>query len=152
MARPATPQAIKRAVEPGGIDPSLITVQIAETTVLANVDAARQFAEQLTDIGCVLALEGFGCGQVSSLYLQHLPVTYLRFDAPRESESQDAAAVVDSIVRLAHRFGHRTIAGSVDDAKTLARLREAGVDLRRAVSSASPVGSRPGATETWRCA
>ncbi len=145
--RPSSPEAIRRALEISEMAPSLVNVQIAETAVLADVASATRFAAQIADIGCRIAVAGFGSAQSAPPYVRHFPGSYLRFDAPRyrDHDAGGSAAALTSIVRLANRFGHSTIAGAVDEGSTLAKLREAGVDLAqgRLFGGASPVRGEP---------
>ena len=48
--------------------------EITETAAIEHLDAAREFAERLTRLGCRFALDDFGTGFGSLTYLRRLPV------------------------------------------------------------------------------
>jgi hypothetical protein len=58
------------ALKDTGADPSLLVVEVTETAMMNQLDAGRQFAEQVTALGCRLALDDFGTGFASLSYLK----------------------------------------------------------------------------------
>jgi PAS domain S-box-containing protein len=115
-----------------GADPSRIVFELTETALMRDLEAGKSFALGLAEIGCPLALDDFGTGFGSFTYLKVLPVEFLKIDIEfvRDLASNVANQhVVRAIVSLAQGFGQRTIAEGVEDAETLALLREFGVDF-----------------------
>jgi PAS domain S-box-containing protein len=114
----------------GGSAENLI-LEITETAALENLDAALEFAERLTRLGCSFALDDFGTGFGSLTHLRRLPVRYLKIDSSfirdvaRDAEDQ---AMVRGIVAIARELGVLTVAEGIEDDATLRLLREYGVD------------------------
>jgi PAS domain S-box-containing protein len=109
-----------------------VVFEITETAAVKHLDAARDFVERLSRLGCRFALDDFGTGFGSLTYLRHLPVQYLKIDAAFVRDllsSPDDQRMVKSIVAMAGQFGLRTVAEGVEDAETLALVRDFGVDL-----------------------
>jgi EAL domain-containing protein (putative c-di-GMP-specific phosphodiesterase class I) len=132
IGRSSFVDAAECALERSGVAPSLITFEITETAVVADIIAATRFAERLETIGCHFALDDFGTGYAALTYLKHLPIRYLKIDVDfvRDLvENRRSRAVVSGVVALAAGFGQRTIAEGVENEATLALLRELGVDL-----------------------
>jgi PAS domain S-box-containing protein len=105
--------------------------EITETAALEHLDAARDFAERLTRLGCRIALDDFGTGYGSLTYLRNLPLHYLKIDRTFVSDlhrSAEDRAMVKSIVAIAREFGLRTVAEGVEEEAALRLLREYGVD------------------------
>jgi EAL domain-containing protein (putative c-di-GMP-specific phosphodiesterase class I) len=122
---------IRAAINETGIEPSSITFEITETAAIANLNAASRFIEALRDIGCRFALDDFGTGFCSFTYLKHLPVDTLKIDGSFVQGLAHAPvdqAMVQSMNQVAHALGKQTIAESVENEKTLALLKEIGVD------------------------
>ena len=95
------------------------------------LDAGQAFALRLVDMGCGIALDDFGTGFGSLTYLKRLPISHIKIDIEfvRDLVSNPANQhVVKAIVSLARAFGCQTIAEGVEDAETLAVVREYGVD------------------------
>jgi PAS domain S-box-containing protein len=132
VGRSSFVDAAEDALQRNGAPPSLITFEITETAVVADIVGATRFAERLEAIGCRFALDDFGTGYAALTYLKHLPLSYLKIDIDfvRDLlENERSRAVVTGVVALARGFGLRTIAEGVESAPTLSLLRDLGVDL-----------------------
>jgi EAL domain-containing protein (putative c-di-GMP-specific phosphodiesterase class I) len=108
-----------------------IVFEITETAAADHLDSAREFAEELTSLGCGLALDDFGTGFGSFTYLRALPLRYLKIDASfvrNLADSADDRRVVQSIIGIAEQFELLTIAEGVEDDATFRLLRELGAD------------------------
>jgi PAS domain S-box-containing protein len=124
-----------------GADPSLIVVELTETALLEVGEAGELFIERIKAFGCKLALDDFGTGYGGFTYLKRLPVDYLKIDTEFVRDLPDNSAseqVVRAVVGLAQGFGQRTVAEGVEDARTVAMLRELGVDFGQGFVFARP--------------
>jgi PAS domain S-box-containing protein len=132
---------IEHCLERSGADPTLLVFEITETALIQDEVAARRFAERLHELGCKLALDDFGTGYGGFTYLKQLPLDFLKIDIEfvRDLATNPASShVVRAVVALAHGFGLQTVAEGVEDAATLALLRELGVDLAQGYHIARP--------------
>ena len=129
---PEVAALLERELAAGGMDASLLIVEIKETAAIADIDRARMFAEALARLGFRVALDDFGAGLGSFSSLRALPIDYLKIDGqfvaglarnPVDHE------IVKAIVALARAAGRRTVAEFVPDQETLELLSELGVDL-----------------------
>jgi PAS domain S-box-containing protein len=122
---------VERALHDSGAAPALVVFELTETAILQDETAGRTFLERVSALGCRVALDDFGTGYGGFTYLKHLPVDFLKIDRefvrdlPHDASSQH---VVRAVVQLALGTGKRTVAEGVEDAGTLALLREYGVD------------------------
>jgi PAS domain S-box-containing protein len=108
-----------------------LVFEITETAAADHLQAARQFAAELTRLGCGLALDDFGTGFGSFTYLRALPLRYLKIDASFVCDlerSKDDRRVVQSIIGIAQQFDLLTIAEGVETEANLRLLRELGAD------------------------
>jgi EAL domain-containing protein (putative c-di-GMP-specific phosphodiesterase class I) len=124
------------------IDPALLIVEIAETAVISDINSARRFALRLQALGCRLALDDFGSGFGSFLYLKHLPFDFLKIDSEYVSSclvSRADELLIESVVTMAHGLGKTTIAEHTPDAQTLRCLAARGVDLTQSFLTGHPV-------------
>ena len=123
---------VERELREADADPSNLVIEITETALMENIDAGEAFARGLTEIGCGVALDDFGTGFGSFTYLKKMPITFLKIDIDfvRDLVANRASQhLVGAIVGLAKDFGYQTIAEGVEDAGTLALLRDYGVDF-----------------------
>lgn len=108
-----------------------VVFEITETAAIEHLDAAREFVERLSRLGCRFALDDFGTGFGSLTYLRHLPIQYLKIDVGfvrNLRTSSDDRRMVKSIVAMSNQFGLQTVAEGVEDTETLALVREFGID------------------------
>ncbi len=118
---------IERELRNAHADPSNIVFEITETALMENAEAGQAFARGLSEIGCGVALDDFGTGFGTFTYLKNLPITCLKIDIEfvRDLTTNNANQhLVKAIVGLAQDFGYQTIAEGVEDAETLALLKE----------------------------
>jgi diguanylate cyclase (GGDEF)-like protein/PAS domain S-box-containing protein len=123
------------------LPPGLLCLEITETTAISSLSKAAELMHELKGMGCRIALDDFGTGMSSFAYLKYLPVDYLKiagvFIKDMSTDPMDCA-IVEAIARISHILGMVTIAESVEDAETLAKLRELGVDYAQGYFVARP--------------
>jgi len=122
---------VATALEEAGADPALLTLEITETTVMANVSAAVRAMQQLRRIGVSISIDDFGTGYSSLTYLKKFPVQELTIDKsfvdgvgshPRDS------AIIAAIVTLARALDLALVAEGIETTAHLAQLRTLGCD------------------------
>jgi diguanylate cyclase len=114
-----------------GVDPRLITVEVTETSSVGNRSAAVHNLTRLRQMGFRLSIDDFGTGEASLAYLADLPSDELKLDrrfVARIVDSDRERAIVQSTIGLAHALGQTVVAEGIEDAPTLALLREMGCD------------------------
>lgn len=120
---------LRCGIEMGPIKP--VVFEITERQAIQNLDTLEQELKVLLDFGFRLALDDFGSGYSSFLYLARLPVSYLKIEGWMVKNMQNNRKVLDlvkSLVSFSRNQGIITIAECVEDAATIDRLREVGVD------------------------
>ncbi len=114
-----------------GASPAKLCFEVTETAAISNLSRVARFMQRLQAMGCRFALDDFGSGLSSFAYLKNLPVDYLKIDGMfvkgAAIDSIDFA-MVDSINRVGHVMGMRTIAEFVENEDILNRMRDIGVD------------------------
>ena len=114
-----------------GADPGLLVCEITETALANNATIAEAFVQELSNIGCEIALDDFGIGYGGFAYLKRLPLSVIKIDIQfvRDLiENPQNQHVVQAIVNLAHGFERKTVAEGVETLATLDLLEEYGVD------------------------
>jgi diguanylate cyclase (GGDEF)-like protein len=109
----------------------LLTLEITESIVISDADRAIGLLAELRALGVRLALDDFGTGYSSLTYLSALPIQQLKIDrsfVTRIMESARDAAIVTSLIDLAHHLGLQVIAEGIEDADVAERLRRLGCE------------------------
>ncbi len=124
------------------VAPGRLVFEITETAAVTNLDLARTFAAQLTALGCQLALDDFGAGFGSFVYLKQLPFDILKIDGEfvRHCTTTPADRVIlESLVHAAVGLDKLTVAEFVEDRATEDLLRALGVDFVQGFYVGRPV-------------
>ena len=105
------------AVRASGFDPALVTVELTEQALLADVALARAALGGLADKGFRVALDDFGAGFCNFRYLKLLPLHYLKLDRTMidgiEDDPRDLA-VLRGIIAMAHALDLQVIAEGIE--------------------------------------
>ena len=121
---------VERIIQETEFDPNRLELELTESTLLGNLEAAETSMLRLKSIGVRFALDDFGTGYSSLLYLRRFPFDKLKIDSSfvRSIETApDAAAIVHAVVSLGRGLGMRVTAEGVETAEQHLFLRAAGV-------------------------
>jgi len=108
------------------LDPTCLELELTETSIMENTDAAVKVLEQIRKLGVKVAIDDFGTGYSSLSYLKNLPIDTVKLDRSfviGATTDPDDAALVMAIVTLAHNLRLRVIAEGVETEDQLAFLR-----------------------------
>jgi diguanylate cyclase (GGDEF)-like protein len=112
-----------------GVGPSRICLELTEGALVAEPEAARRTMKHLAEHGVSVVLDDFGAGFSSLSYVHQYHFTGLKIDKSfilELSTNQRSRAIVRAIVRMAESLGLSVVAEGVEDAETLALLRDMG--------------------------
>jgi diguanylate cyclase (GGDEF)-like protein/PAS domain S-box-containing protein len=121
--------------------PGAMCFEITETAAIANMDNVVYFMRELKNRGCHFALDDFGSGLSSFMYLKTLPVDYLKIDGQFvENVTRDPIdrSMVEAISKVGKAMGIHTIAERVESAEVLAELARLGVGFAQGFHIAKP--------------
>jgi diguanylate cyclase (GGDEF)-like protein len=135
---------IKGILRETNFDPRWLKLEITETVVMENAEAATTMLLQLRDLGVQLSIDDFGTGYSSLSYLHRFPVTTLKIDRSfigRMCENDENAEIVRTIMTLASNLGMEVVAEGVETEEQLAQLRELKCDYGQGYLFSKPVNS-----------
>jgi diguanylate cyclase (GGDEF)-like protein len=122
-------EAIAQMVTELGACPRGITVEITETSVITDLDAAREALTRARSLGFSVALDDFGTGYSALSLVRDLPLDIVKIDrsfVQGMARTAADAAVIHSVLDLAGRLGLRVIAEGVETDDETGRLLAAG--------------------------
>lgn len=123
---------VRSLLATGEVDPGHVCFEVTESSAIAHYQNAIKFLQSLRALGCRIMLDDFGSGLSSFSYLKMLPVDFIKVDGSliRDiTRSPFDQAIVRAIDDVAHVLGKPLIAEHVENAATLDKLREIGVDF-----------------------
>jgi len=123
------------------IPPRLI-VEMTETAMVHDFDAAAVFLDRLRAIGCRVAIDDFGAGYTSFRHLRQLTVDMLKIDGAfviNVLQGRQEGVLVKSMIEMATGLGLETVAEWVADEETAAFLEAAGVTYHQGFLFGQPV-------------
>ena len=123
------------------IPPAALTFEIEESSVLARVESAAQFAAAVKREGCKVAIDGFGQRSVSFAPLKTLRVDFVKVDGSivrNLLRSSVAMQKLKAVVRVGETIGVGVIAECVEETDILARLKALNVGYAQGFGIARP--------------
>ncbi len=120
-------RTIVRALADAALSPARLEVEITESILISKFDATIALLKSLSELGITIALDDFGTGYSSLTYLRKLPLNRLKIDQSfvRDMLSDsDCAAIVKSVIGLAHDLRIAVIAEGVETVPQLDYLRQ----------------------------
>jgi EAL domain-containing protein (putative c-di-GMP-specific phosphodiesterase class I) len=109
-----------------GLDARQLKLEITESAVLENRDAATQTLTRLKGKGVKISLDDFGTGYSSFSYLYQLPYDTLKIDrtfVARIGDDGENTDVIHAIVVLAHNLRMDVVAEGVETAAQASQLK-----------------------------
>jgi diguanylate cyclase (GGDEF)-like protein len=144
------PQEVRRLLAAASVAPSTLTLEITESSIMADPQRSLHVLRALSAMGVQLAIDDFGTGYSSLSQLKQMPVNELKIDRSFILDmisDDDDATIVRSTIDLGHNLGLRVVAEGVEDRETWRRLRALGCDVAQGYYLSRPL--EPLAFERW---
>ena len=128
-----------------GIDPSRLTLEVTETAVVKDLEAARAQLQELREIGVGIEIDDFGTGYSSMAYLHSLPISGIKIDRSFvQGVFMDAnqALITEGMIRMGNALGLRVIGEGIEQLAQAERMRELGCDAGQGYFFGRPMARR----------
>ena len=136
------PATVAAVLTETALDPQLLCLEITESAVMADPDAAADSLAHLQTLGVRLAIDDFGTGYSSLGQLKALlPVDTIKIDKSFVDGITTAGedhAIVDAVLRLATGLGLAAVAEGVETAEQARELLALGCNLSQGYHFARP--------------
>ncbi len=134
---------VRRALQQSGIEPSLLTLEIAETTVMRDVNAAVERLEEVKQLGVRVAIDDFGgSGYAYHSDLRRLPLDFLKVDRSSLAASEDEEYrtwLLEAILIVGRDLSLTVIAKGIDSYEQLSDLQAMGCTMAQGTLMGKPV-------------
>lgn len=159
FSQPNLIEQISNTLKETKLPPNCLKLEITESIVMDDVEAAIGVLQQLQSLGLKLAIDDFGTGYSSLSYLTRFPTDTLKVDKSFVSKMEIQAleinfqetgkipkdkrrenlAIVRAIITLTHALGMDVVAEGVETAEQLAMLRTLGCEYGQGYYFAKPL-------------
>lgn len=119
-------EQVAQVLRDTGLDPHFLELELTESLLMADADAAVETLGALRDLGVGIAIDDFGTGYSSLSYLKTFPIDRIKIaqdfmlDIARDPGN---AAIVETIIAMAHGLGLDIVAEGVETGAQLEFLQ-----------------------------
>ncbi|MGI4768359.1 MAG: putative bifunctional diguanylate cyclase/phosphodiesterase [Janthinobacterium lividum] len=138
------PGTILSALTRSGLSPQRLEVEITETVLIDDADAALDILRQIRALGVRVALDDFGTGYSSLSYLRRFPFDKIKIDQSfvRDLTSrEDNRVIVQAIRDIAKGLGMTITAEGVETVEQAEQLRLTGCEELQGYLFSRPVSA-----------
>jgi EAL domain-containing protein (putative c-di-GMP-specific phosphodiesterase class I)/PleD family two-component response regulator len=133
---------LRRALSDSGLPAHQLVIELTESMLMVDVDAALALMHELKALGVTLSIDDFGTGYSSLSYLKRLPLDELKIDrsfiVDLPGEAGDVA-IVSAVIDLGHSLGMSVTAEGVETAAQRDCLAALGCDQFQGFLFSKPI-------------
>jgi diguanylate cyclase (GGDEF)-like protein len=145
IARDTVSEAVISTLAAHGVNGDRLTLELTESSIVADPERANRVLQQLHELGCRVAMDDFGTGYSSLAYLQRLPIDILKIDRSFVTdmhENRDSVAIIRAILSLARALGMSTTAEGIETIEAVRTLTALGCTTGQGYHFAKPLSSQ----------
>jgi EAL domain-containing protein (putative c-di-GMP-specific phosphodiesterase class I) len=142
FSRPDLVQDVAAALRETGLPPRCLKLEITESVIMENAEAAIEMLQDLRGLGVGLSIDDFGTGYSSLAYLLRFPANTLKVDRSfiaMVGKGGRSERIVGSIVALGRSLEMEVVAEGVETAEQRDALLSLGCDLGQGYLFSRPV-------------
>lgn len=135
-------QTFKNLVSKYGIDTDKLHIEITETALLEDKQAAHKTIERLHDEGFIIEIDDFGSGYSSFNFLKDVCADVIKIDRvflKKSSHEERGEQILRSIISLSHDIGMDVITEGVENVDQLSMLAKMNCDWFQGYYFSKPI-------------
>jgi diguanylate cyclase (GGDEF)-like protein len=135
-------EEVSEALSESGLEPEALTIEITETTIMANAEETAARLAVIKELGVRVAIDDFGTGYSSLSYLQRFPVDALKIDRSfiaKIRHDAEGETLIRTLIQLGKSLSIETLAEGIEQAHELSLLREESCDTGQGFLFARPL-------------
>jgi EAL domain-containing protein (putative c-di-GMP-specific phosphodiesterase class I) len=140
--QPGFVTALEKVLRETGIDPQWLMLEVTESMLLDDTDAALARLDTAKSLGIRLAIDDFGTGYSSLAYLRRFPLDVVKIDQTFTQDLGNEAAdttLVAGVVALTHVLGHTVVAEGAETLEQVMTLQALRCDFVQGYYFSPPV-------------
>jgi len=134
-------EGLKHVLEISQLPAKLLKIEITEGVIINGTDRAIEILASIRALGIQVSIDDFGTGYSSLSYLRRLPINQIKLDRSfieNLTSSDQDAAIVQSIIHLAHQLNLEVVAEGVETLEQARLLHKQDCDLFQGYFYARP--------------
>jgi EAL domain-containing protein (putative c-di-GMP-specific phosphodiesterase class I) len=141
LGRKEFAEDVHRALAESAIEPSSLTLEITETTLMGNIPAACEQLKEIRALGVRIAIDDFGTGYASLSNLQRMPVDILKIDksfVAALNHGGQSRELLEAILGVGQALSLAVVAEGIEQQSQMATLEEMGCEMAQGFLIAKP--------------
>ena len=122
-------QELRDIITNTGINPEFLKLELTETAVIDNIEDVINKIKVLNEIGVKIALDDFGMGQSSLVYLKKLPLTQIKIDRSFVNDvltDSNDVAIIQMILAIGKTIKCNIVAEGIEQIEQFEILKKFG--------------------------
>jgi EAL domain-containing protein (putative c-di-GMP-specific phosphodiesterase class I) len=145
FVQPNLVQKIQQILRETGLPATHLKLEITESVLIDNTEAAVATLKQLRALGIGLSIDDFGTGYSSLSYLHRMPIDTLKIDRSFVNHvdcDPEKIEIIRTIVDLAWNLGMSVVAEGVETKKQMYQLQGLRSEFAQGYFFSKPVDSK----------
>lgn len=151
FAQPNLIEQIKSVLEETGVDPRCLKLELTESAVMDNVEAAIKQLGEIQELGIELSIDDFGTGYSSLSYLHRFPLDTLKIDRSFVSQinKKENLEIIRTIIALARSLELEITAEGIETVAQMEELRNLTCEYGQGYYFAKPLDKEAAGIFIW---
>lgn len=123
---------LKQIIDLYNINPNYIELELTETTVVENIEIAKEAEKNVHKLGFVVSMDDFGVGYSSFYMLKNINIDILKIDksfSDEVLESKRGKIILEAIIEMAKKLDIKTVAEGIETKEQVDYLKMIGCDM-----------------------
>ena len=115
-----------------GIKPNTIELEMTETSVVNNVELAKEAERNVHKLGFTVSMDDFGTGYSSFSMLKNINIDVLKMDKSFFDdivESSRGKIIIEAIIEMSHKLGIEVVAEGIENKEQVDYLKRINCDM-----------------------
>lgn len=141
LARQGFAEDVRAALQRSGLEPSHLTLELTETTLMRDVGAACDSLKEVKKLGVRVAIDDFGTGYASLSQLQRMPVDILKIDrsfVAALNDGDQSRELLQAILGVGEALSLSVVAEGIEERRQMTMLEEMGCEMAQGFLMGKP--------------
>lgn len=142
LKQPNLIELFNQIMEEYQVTPEEIELEVTETSVMENIELAKEMLGKFKQNGITISIDDFGTGYSSLSYLAKLPIDIIKIDRAfiqNLPSSKENSEICSAMISLSHALGKKVVAEGVETEQELEFLKHIHCDTAQGYLFSKPL-------------